>query len=108
MVSPAIPMSAHILLLGLVLAGCDKANTIKLFEPVIVKEAVPVKAAPPAELMEPYRTTALPNFVRLTQPKEMFCVDPFGAANIKALTHDLKKRDEAWREWATTPLPVKP
>ncbi len=107
MVSRAVAVSAA-LALGLSLSGCGDGEKIRLFEPVEVKVAVPVKAAPPAELMQPYRAPALPDFMRPNDPRAAFCVDPLGAANLKGVTHDLLKRDAAWREWAGTPLPTAP
>lgn len=107
MVPRAVAVSAA-LALALSLSGCGEGETIRLFEPVEVKVAVPVKAAPPPELMQPYRAPALPDFMPPSDPRARFCVDPLGAANLKGLTHDLLKRDGAWREWAATPLSTAP
>lgn len=61
---------------------------------------VPVRAEAPAELMAPYRPTAIPVFVAPADPQASSALTAAGEKALRDLIDDLLTRDQAWRAWA--------
>jgi len=69
-------------------------------EPVEVKIPVPVRVAPPQELLEGFKIPVEP-FTDPKNPKATSCLTKEGEREIKELLLDIKTRIDAWQIWAT-------
>lgn len=64
---------------------------------------VPTRREPPAELLEPFRPEALPEFLPPQDARVTSGVTKEGERALMLLIHDLRSALEAWRAWATSP-----
>jgi hypothetical protein len=77
-------------------------TVVKIVETVEVKVPVPIKAAPPTELLTPL-TPPLPVFLSPADPKSSSALSVEGERLLRALLEELLARIRAWEAWATAP-----
>jgi len=75
----------------LLLAGCADTQ--------IVKVPVPVKAAVPKPLAEPFKPTAIPHFISPSDPSATSCLAPSGERDLKSLLLESTARIDALEAW---------
>lgn len=71
-------------------------------EVVTVKEPVPFRVPPPAELLAPF-TFPLPVFISPFDPKATSALDAEGERFWRGVIEELLQRIEAWKAWASAP-----
>lgn len=85
------------------LVGCAAPpERVIVHEPVEVKVSVPVRVAPPAELLAPYRPERVPEFVRPDDPAATSALTAEGEKALKRILLEQRIREKAWIDWATT------
>jgi hypothetical protein len=98
---------------ALSLAGCvtpptPRCEPLVKVETVRVEVPVPVRRAPPPELLEPYRPAELPEFVPACTQGATSALTPRDEKRLKALLDGYVTRDAAWRSWAAEDAPPAP
>jgi hypothetical protein len=87
------------------LAGCQSAPTlepVREVEIVEVKVPVPVRVAPPAELMGPLvLDDPLPTWLPPSAPGVTSALDGDGETRLKLILLRLLTERAAWQEWAS-------
>lgn len=70
--------------------------------------AVPVKAPAPATLMVAFKVSLadMPIFLSPGDKTATSCLAPDGEHKLRNLMDGMLTRDQAWRAWAGTPLPL--
>jgi hypothetical protein len=76
---------------------------VRVVETVEVKIPVPVKAAPPAELLLAVRVFPLPVFVAPADPLASSALTADGERRLRGLIEELLAQLAAWKAWATAP-----
>jgi hypothetical protein len=87
------------------LIGCHKKPPVVVppeIRTVEVSVPVPVKVAPPAELLAAVKPR-LPVFVSPSDPQATSGLTAEGERMLRGLIEELLGRLEAWKAWATTP-----
>ncbi len=84
------------LLLVCLLAGCATERVVE------VKIPVPVRADPPAELVNCTAALPVPTF-QACQPAGWSCLNPTEEAKLRSLVHVLLACDRGWRAWSAGP-----
>lgn len=85
------------------LAACaDRPEPLQVIQPVRVEVPVPVRTAPPAELLEAY-SVELPVFISPTDQGASSALTPVGERSLKSMINGLVTRLQAWEAWATAP-----
>lgn len=86
----------------IVLAGCGH-NPPQRCEPEveIVETKIPYREVRevPANLAEPYRPDAIPQWVQ-PEGSDLICVAPDEFRKLQRINHDHLRRDDEWRQWA--------
>ena len=80
------------------LAGCAGQTRVETVE---VRVPVPVRAQPPAELLEPPARPRGAPFVRPDHPDAVVGLTADGRDALVDHVDKLRRRDRAWRAWAT-------